>query len=131
MTHRKLTKKFLLKADQDLVVLEKFKSDPDIATEILGFHAQQAAEKMLKANLAYHQIRFPFTHRLADLIDSLKDHGLTFPHELEDLRYLTPFAVEFRYDFLADEDEVLDVQAALDLLKRLRKWVVSVTGISN
>ncbi len=133
MTQRKLAQKLLLKADQDIIILEKLKSDPDIAVEILGFHAQQAAEKILKAVLAYHQVRFPHTHRLVELIDSIKDHQLAFPPELEEVRYLTPFAVEFRYDFfgVADEEEVIDLEAILDLLKQLRQWAISVIGLSD
>lgn len=135
MTHPKLAKTLLVKADQDIVVLKKLKSDPEVAVEILGFHAQQASEKMLKAILAYHQIRFPYTHRLTDLIDTLTDHKIPFPQELEDIRHLTPFAVEFRYDFfgIAEEeaDESFDVEATLGLLERLRKWVVSMMNISN
>ncbi len=52
-----------------MTVLKKWRHDSAIADEILGFHAQQAAEKMLKAVLACQGIEFPFTHRLADLID--------------------------------------------------------------
>jgi HEPN domain-containing protein len=134
MTHRKLAQQLLFKADQDLVVLEKLKSDPDIAAEILGFHAQQAAEKILKAVLAYHQINFPYTHQLVDLIDPIKDHQLNFPQELEELRYLTPFAVDFRYNFFGsteEEDEAIDIAATLELLKQLRQWAISVTDLSD
>lgn len=135
MTHQKLARTLLVKADQDIVVLKKLKSDPEVAIEILGFHAQQASEKMLKAILAYQQIRFPYTHRLTDLIDTLTDHKLTFPKELEDIRHLTPFAVEFRYDFFGIEeeetDEGFDVEATLGLLERLRKWVVSMMNVSD
>ncbi|MBN1901081.1 HEPN domain-containing protein [Candidatus Sumerlaeota bacterium] len=35
-----------------MIVLGKWLKDSEIADEILGFHAQQAAEKMLKALLA-------------------------------------------------------------------------------
>lgn len=66
MKNLKLAKKFLRKADQDMTVLEKWRQDPDIAGEILGFHAQQAAEKMLKAILSYKGIEVPLTHRLAE-----------------------------------------------------------------
>ncbi|MBF8278149.1 MAG: hypothetical protein HW390_3222 [Candidatus Brocadiaceae bacterium] len=62
MKNRKLAEKFLHKAGQDMTVLEKWRKDPDIAEEILGFHAQQTAEKMLKAVLAYQGIVIPFTH---------------------------------------------------------------------
>ena len=132
MTHRKLARKLLLKAEQDIIVIEKLKSDPEIGTEILGFHAQQAAEKMLKAVLAYHQIRFPFTHRLTELIDSLKDSGLDFPQELEEVRYLTPFAVEFRYTIFAEEEnEIFDTEATLSLLNSLRQWLIEVIDLED
>ena len=66
MMHRKLAQRLLNKAEQDLAVLKKWRQDNDIVDEILGFHAQQAAEKMLKAVLASKKIEYPFTHRLAD-----------------------------------------------------------------
>jgi HEPN domain-containing protein len=132
MTHRKLAKKLLLKAEQDILVIKKLGMDAEIATEILGFHAQQAAEKMLKAALAYHQIKFPFTHRLTELIDALKDAGLDFPPELEEVRYLTPFAVEFRYTVLAEEnDEVFDTAATLTLLQNLREWFITTSNLED
>ena len=39
------------KAAQDEYVLDKLLSDPDAPVEVFGFHAQQAAEKLLKAIL--------------------------------------------------------------------------------
>ena len=127
MKHREQAVRLLRKADQDLIVLQKWRTDPDIADELLGFHAQQAAEKMLKAVLAHQQVEFPLTHRLADLIDLLTDHGIAFPDDLDEVRYLTPFAVEFRYDFYpAEAEEPFDVEAAFTLLKRLRAWVDNI-----
>jgi HEPN domain-containing protein len=35
-----------------------------VADSILGFHAQQAVEKSLKAALAYRGVEFPYTHDL-------------------------------------------------------------------
>ena len=37
------------KASQDELVLEKLLADSDVDDDTLGFHAQQAAEKLLKA----------------------------------------------------------------------------------
>ncbi len=79
---------------------------------------------MLKAVLAYHQ----FTHRLADLIDSSRDERLSFPPELEEICYLTPFAVEFHHDFFGDEDDSFAASTTLELLKDLRKWIVSIVS---
>ena len=123
MKNRKLAEKFLCKANQDLAVVEKWRQDPDIADEILGFHAQQAAEKMLKAVLAYQRIDFPFTHRLTDLMDLSKEHGICLPDRFEDIRFLTPFAVEFRYDLYEEDEESVDFEEVLALLTELRKWV--------
>jgi len=123
---RKLAERFLHKADQDLVVLEKWRSDPDISNEIIGFHAQQAAEKMLKAVLAYRGIEFPFTHRIADLIDKTVEHGMVLPERLEEIRFLTPFAVEFRYDFYEEDNETFDFDGIYGLLTELRNWVKDI-----
>lgn len=127
MKFREQARHLLQKAEQDLTVVEKWHTDAAIATEVLGFHAQQAAEKMLKAVLASQQIAFPFTHRLADLIDLLRDQGIAFPDTLDEVRFLTPFAVEFRYDFYPTEtEEPFDAQATLELLKQLHAWVIRV-----
>ncbi|MCX7412106.1 MAG: HEPN domain-containing protein [Planctomycetia bacterium] len=42
----------LRKARQDELVLERLLGDSDVDDDTLGFHAQQAAEKLLKAALA-------------------------------------------------------------------------------
>lgn len=126
MRNRKLAEKLLRKADQDMIVLEKWCSDTEIADEILGFHAQQAAEKMFKAVLAYHGIEFPFIHRLTDLIDLTKEHGIIVPERLEDVRFLTPFAVEFRYDLYEEDDDIIDFERVVALLKELRSWANTI-----
>lgn len=121
MKNPKLAERLLQKARQDWDAFAKWRHDPEIAEEILGFHAQQAAEKMLKAVLAYHAIDFPFTHRLSDLIDLGQEHGITLPEKLDEVRFLTPFAVEFRYDFYED-DEPLDRESVFVLLTELHQW---------
>ena len=125
MSQRKLAAMYLRKADQDRVVFEKWREDPTVAIDILGFHAQQAAEKMLKAALAGNAVAFPYTHRLTDLIDLAKAHELSFPEELEELRFLTPFAVQFRYELYEEEDDdSLDSEGVVTMLSSLRKWTL-------
>lgn len=126
MKNRKLAEKFLHKAGQDMTVLEKWGKDPDIAEEILGFHAQQTAEKMLKAVLAYQGIEIPFTHRLTDLIDMGKEHDIILPAKLEDIRFLTPFAVEFRYELYPENEEPVNFDEIITLLTELHKWVKTI-----
>ena len=62
----------------------------------LCFHAQQAAEKALKAVLLAHRIQVPRTHDLAFLLDRLP-RGLSLPPALIDLPRLTKYAVQQRY----------------------------------
>lgn len=104
-------------------MLDKLISDPASPDEAIGFHAQQAAEKVLKAVLANAGIAYPITHRLAELIDLINDAGLRFPGQLDDIRFLTPFAVEFRYDILPEERESpFDREEARELVRKVRLW---------
>jgi HEPN domain-containing protein len=92
------------KASQDLTVLDRLLDDPAIDDETLGYHAQQAAEKLLKALLALHGHDFPRSHNIGLLLDLLASHGNPLPERFEALQTLTPFGTVFRYDDLPLED---------------------------
>lgn len=64
----------------------------------LGFHAQQAVEKALKVVAALHGIEVRRTHDLVALGQLIIERGEVLPLDMDDLRLLNPFAVEFRYD---------------------------------
>jgi HEPN domain-containing protein len=55
---------FIRKAAEDEALLAEVVSAARISNEIFGFHAQQAAEKLLKALLSEFGIPFPRTHNL-------------------------------------------------------------------
>lgn len=59
----------LRKAQEDADAVKKLVPDTDIADSVVGFHAQQAAEKALKAVLAASGDDFPWTHDLRHLMD--------------------------------------------------------------
>jgi HEPN domain-containing protein len=61
------------------------------------FHAQQAAEKYLKAFLIYHGRQFPFTHNRTEIVELCAAVDPSF-RSLASLSRLTPYAVELRYD---------------------------------
>ena len=115
----------LRKADEDLIVLKKWASDPEVSKAILGFHAQQAAEKLLKAVLAERQIKFPYTHYLSDLIALIKDAGVAYPSELDSVVSLSSFAVDFRYLEIEEMAESFDATSALKSLLVMRDWAVA------
>lgn len=58
---------------------------------IYGFHAQQAAEKGLKAWLAFLGRSYPFRHDLGELLAALDDAGVDVEN-LWPLADFTPFA---------------------------------------
>ena len=60
-------KRWLRFALDDLTVAEGAVARGDFAPHIACFHAQQCAEKALKAILVFLQIRFPFRHDLNEV----------------------------------------------------------------
>ena len=124
MANIEVARLLLAKARQDEFVLEQFVDNPGAADETFGFHAQQAAEKLLKAVLSARGVVPPRTHRLGDLLDLAENHGLTVLEEFDDLHRLTPFAVEYRYEFFAEEvEKPLERRVICEQVRRLRAWV--------
>lgn len=66
--------------------------------ESIGFHAQQASEKFIKAVLVLNGIVFERTHDLTVLHALATNHHIMIPANLEKLRALNSYAVQFRYE---------------------------------
>jgi HEPN domain-containing protein len=93
----------------------------EVLFEGLCFHAQQAAEKALKAVLVTMCIPPPKTHNIRILLDLLSQE-IIVPQEIEDSASLTDYAVTSRYpgDFEpVDEDEYKE---ALRLAETVVVW---------
>ncbi len=127
MSPHELAQRFVEKAAQDATVVEKLLLDLDIADEVIGFHCQQAAEKLLKAILVARGVEFRRTHDLVELVDVLDDNHVIVPGEIADLETLNPFAVELRYDlFPSGAIGAFDRVFARDIVAKLRIWAESV-----
>lgn len=111
------------RADADLAAVRALEAVETVPDEVVGFDAQQAVEKLLKAVLAAHDIDFPRTHSIRFLLDLLADHGLAAPDDLHGVTEFYPFAVQLRYEAPFDE-EALDRREARELLERLRDWAI-------
>ena len=70
---RDLVRGSLRKAESELATLERVLQSL-VALDAACFHAQQAAEKLLKAYLIWREVDFPFTHNLSTLL--LRCQGL-------------------------------------------------------
>ena len=107
MSDRKCARALVEAAKLDLRALQGMTDEEAFPDEIAGFHAQQAAEKLLKAWLAALGLVFPLTHDLGALLEILQEH------EREAGRFhaflaLNPFAVQFRYESISEGTEPLD-----------------------
>ncbi|MCL4501014.1 MAG: HEPN domain-containing protein [Deltaproteobacteria bacterium] len=124
MKRRELALLYLQKAAEDEALVDEVLDSPRVNDSAIGFHCQQAAEKILKGLLAFLGQRFRKTHDLRELIDLLTDQGYPLPPSLVDIDQLTPYAVEFRYELLPLEDSsTLDRREVRQRLKELRFWV--------
>ncbi len=118
------TRILIEKAMQDECVLENLIDNTAITDETIGFHAQQAVEKLLKALLSFLGQRYRKTHDIRELLDGLEDANCKVPDNLYEIRYLTPYAVEWRYEnFMVYDEPPLDRHKMLQLIKSLRQHV--------
>lgn len=127
MNPSKHVQMLLRKAAQDEAVLEELATNPKFEDETVGFHAQQATEKLLKAWLSHLGVNYPKTHRLKVLINLLSVSEKSLPNEFADLTQLTAFATAFRYDDL-DSSQPVDRARWLPLVRRLRAFVEAQIG---
>lgn len=123
MSDLKCARSLVSLAERDI---RNFQSIRDIALfgdETAGFLAQQASEKLLKAWVACMGEVYPLTHDLKALLDILGNRTID-ASQFRDLEALTPFAVQFRYEFLPDGAKPLDRQGIAlrlnALLERVR-----------
>src|SRR5438128_7814865 len=82
------------------------------------FHAQQCAEKYLKAFLQEADIPFRKTHDLSDLLASALSIEPTWKSMAADMNALSAFAVEYRYP--GDSADLEEAREALEECKKVR-----------
>lgn len=90
--------------------------------EDLCYHAQQAAEKALKAVLLAKNGSFPYTHNLAELVYRLQCLGVQVPQTILDAVGLTSYAVERRYPGFDQELTEQDRRLATGMAASVLEW---------
>lgn len=94
-------------ANRDLRALIAMDDEDSFADEIVGFHAQQAVEKSLKAWISFLHIAYPHTHDLNVLL-GLLDDAVSEAASFRSLVRLNAFAVNFRYEALGSGADLED-----------------------
>jgi len=90
------TQVLLIKAEEDEAALHI----QGISDSIVGFHAQQAVEKLMKALLSELNTPYELTHDLGRLQKTLEAASERLPSTPLRLSALNDFAVVYRYDLL-------------------------------
>lgn len=96
--------------------------------EDLCFHAQQAAEKALKAVYQYRGWAFRYTHDLDELITGLVENGISVPKEVADSDALTGFAWEARYPGLSEPVTYEEYAESLHQAETVVDWANKIIG---
>jgi HEPN domain-containing protein len=109
---RELALLLLTKADHDLTAAKATIATGQ-ALDTVCFHAQQAAEKSLKALLALRNIPYPYRHDMSELASLARKHFPAVALLEREILALTPYAVDARYDDTM-EPSMEEARAALE-----------------
>lgn len=90
------TEHWLDQAEDDLRIAQLVLGDPEVGPHGSCYHAQQAAEKALKAVLVFLQVQYPFTPNL-DTIRKQIPAGWRVKGEFRGLKRLSDWAFKARY----------------------------------
>ena len=113
-----ITHEWIAKAEGDFATLQREIQVVDFPNyDGICFHAQQCAEKYLKARLCEAGSRFGKVHDLVALLNSVLKWEPTWEVCREDLAYLTEFSVTYRYP-----GECADKTTAKDAFKRCKRF---------
>jgi HEPN domain-containing protein len=113
-----VTAEWVNKAEGDYALMERegrVRKNP--AYDGVCFHAQQCAEKYLKARLCEAGIEFGKTHDLVTLLDAALPLEPSWDTLRRDLAYLSVFAVAYRYP-----GESATREQAMDAIRRCRPF---------
>lgn len=100
---------WILKANEDLLVVDKLTEFEIIATSSVCFHCQQAVEKYLKAFLICNGIDIKKTHNIEYLLSECVDLDSEFSEI--DPKNLSDFGVDARYPgdmYVPSEEETIE-----------------------
>jgi Uncharacterized conserved protein related to C-terminal domain of eukaryotic chaperone, SACSIN len=109
---------YIQKAEGDFATAEReLKVVKDTNYDAVCFHAQQCAEKYLKARLQESAIPFSKTHDLSLLLDLTLSIEPALDVLRADLQMLSAFAVAYRYP-----GDSVDAQDANDAMEKCRNF---------
>lgn len=110
-------------ADNDLEAAIILSAQLKPKYEIVCYHCQQCAEKMLKGFIAYNNGRLQKTHDLAVLCETSTKYDIDFKNILEICSDLTIYASEVRYPNLM-QIENYHMKKAIENTNLIREFIL-------
>ncbi len=120
-----IVKTWIKKAENDLITAKhSINIKPKPPFDTICFHAQQCAEKYIKAFLTFHNVEFKKTHDLGEfiLLASIIDESFS---EIVDIgEKLTDYAVDIRYPMLLEEPAMDEAKEAVEMAEKIKEFVL-------
>ena len=117
---------WLSKAEEDLSAAKSLITYGASFLSTVCFHSQQAAEKYLKAFLTYHQVEFPKTHDIDELLDLIAPTDSKTSESLRDVTVLTNYGVDVRYPGDFPNVTSSDAQQAIQMAEKVRRSILKL-----
>lgn len=115
---------WLSKAEEDFGAAKSLIAYGETFLSTVCFHSQQAAEKYLKAFLTSHQVEFPKTHDIDELLDLIAPTDSKLSESLRDVTMLTNYGVDVRYPGDFPNVTSNDAQQAIQMADKVRRLVL-------
>ncbi len=112
MNGNSLSREWLDMAEMDLKAAEYLLGMRPVPVEIICYHCEQAAEKLLKGSLIHFDVVPPKTHDLIQLCKLCCNIDMGFEALIDACVELTPYGVQVRYPSNLELDES-DTRCAL------------------
>ena len=120
---RDLVQEWLDRAGEDLGLAEYLFSE-GVYYRAIGFNAQQAAEKYIKAFLVWHQIDFPKIHDLGKLLNLAARVDPDIAESLRNITELNIFGAEIRYPSDLPDVTHPEAKRAVELAEMVRDEII-------
>ena len=122
----------LARARDDFFVVSRLAGEADAPGWVLGFHAEQAVEKALKAVLSSAGIEYPRTHNLVMLVELLRQAQQSLPPNANDFGQLVPYGVVLRYEELPDDEPPpCDPDWFVEVVEKTLAWATACLEKGN
>ena len=119
---------WLRKADHDMQTAERALHGGSPITDTAAYHCHQAAEKSLKAFLAWRAKPLVRTHDLMDLLTRCANEESRFVDWADRISVLSAFGTVLRYPSVDADPSVIDVTHALQTTRHFHAFVSSLVG---